>query len=135
MGWPQSMRQLSIPKVGVTEMKTTFIAVTLAALVSSAYAAGALRPSQAMAYRGQLALIEGIADIQSNSSNSRINVKLTGSDNSHFTAFIPEGNKNRFPTLDTYNGKTVDVFGVVYFESGGPTIMLTQPNQIKLASP
>jgi uncharacterized membrane protein YcgQ (UPF0703/DUF1980 family) len=117
-------------------MRTTFTVVfTLAALVSSAYAAGALRPSQALAYRGQLALIEGTADIQSDSSNSRINVKLTGSDNSHFTAFITERSKNRFPTLDTYNGKTVDVFGVVYFDSGRPTIELTQPNQIKLASP
>ena len=130
------MRKLSIPKVGVTQMRTTFtVVLTLAALVSSAYAAGALRPSQAMAYRGQLALVEGTADIQSDSSNSRINVKLTGTDNSHFTAFIPEGSKNRFPTLDTYNGKTVDVFGVVYFDSSGPTIELTQPNQIKLASP
>lgn len=117
-------------------MRTTFtVVLTLAALVSSAYAVGALRPSQALAYRGQLALVEGTADIQSDSSNSRINVKLTGSDDSHFTAFIPEGSKNKFPALDVYNGKTVDVFGVVYFESGGPTIRLTQPNQIKLASP
>ncbi len=135
MGLSESARKLSVPKVGVTEMRTTFTVITLAALVSSAYGAGALRPSQAMAYRGQLALIEGTADIQSDSSNSRINVKLTGSDNSHFTAFIPEGNKSRFPTLDTFNGKTVDVFGVVYFDSSGPTIKLTQPNQIKLASP
>ena len=115
-------------------MKTTFtVALTLAAIASSAYAAGALRPSQALAYRGQMALIEGTADIQSDSS--RINVKLTGSDNSHFTAFIPAANKDRFPALYAYNGKTVDVSGVVYFESGGPTIRLTQPNQIKLASP
>ena len=115
-------------------MKTTFtVALTLAALISSAYAAGALRPSQALAYRGQLALIEGTADIQSDAS--RINVKLTGSDNSHFTAFIPEANKDKFPELDTYTGKVVDVSGVVYFESSGPTIMITRPNQLKLASP
>jgi len=116
-------------------MRATFAIVTLAALVSSAYAAGALRPSQAMANQGQLVIIEGTADIQSDSSNAGVNVKLTGSDNSHLTAIIPVGAKNLFPALDSYNGKTVDVTGVVDFESGGPTIRLTQPNQIKLASP
>ena len=117
-GRHQSMSKLSFHKVGVTEMRTTFAVVVLVAFASSAYAADALRPSQAMANQGQLVIIEGTADIQNDSSNSGINVKVTGSDNSHLTAFIPIGAESMFPTLDSYNGKIVDVTGVVDFEFG-----------------
>jgi hypothetical protein len=117
-------------------MKTMIVAALLAASCATAsYAVGAIKPSQAAAQQGSLVIVEGTADVHDDSTRSGIDITLTGSDNSHLNAFIPTQDREQFPDLNSYNGKTVDVTGVVLFDGGKPEIRVLRPNQVKLASP
>ena len=115
-------------------MKTILVLAALTTCVSSAYAANTIPPSRARSSVGQLVIVEGKANIQDDASRAGTDVDVTGP-NGHMIAFIPVGDKNQFPALDSFEGKTVDVTGVVDMESSGPEIRITTPNQLKLATP
>jgi len=114
-------------------MKTVLLTVVIAALASSASAA-TIRPSQALSAQGQLVIVEGTANIHDDTARAGKDVDVTAGD-SHLVAFIPLQSKDVFPALDSFNGKTVGVTGVVLFNSGRPEIRLMRANQLKLATP
>ena len=116
-------------------MKIVIAALLLTPACASAYAAGAIKPSEAASQEGSLVIVEGTADVHDDSGRPGVDITLTGSDNSHMTAFVPTQAKNLFPDLGSYSGKTVDVTGVVAFNSGRPVIRVMRANQLKLASP
>jgi DNA/RNA endonuclease YhcR with UshA esterase domain len=117
-------------------MKVMIAAAAMTLIASSASAAGmtTIRPSEAISQQGSLVTVEGVASVHKDGARSGMDVALTGSDNSRMNAFIPIQAQDLFPGLESYDGKTVDVTGVVLFDQGRPEIRVVRPNQLKLAA-
>ena len=117
-------------------MKTLLLtAATMVVIAGTCAQAGTIKPSQALSNQGQLVIVEGTANVHTDAGRSGVDVELVGTDNSHMTAFIPQQSVNVFPALDTFDGKHVNVTGVVVFNGGKVEIRLMRANQLKLAEP
>ncbi len=117
------------------------LAVVLAVLVSAAPAQSAapakkppvITPADAATYVGHAVVVRGkIAQIVL-SVNLTTHINFGGAFPNHvFTVKIFKANQSLFPDIRDYDGKVVEVEGVVRMYRGKPEIELTQIPQIRL---
>jgi DNA/RNA endonuclease YhcR with UshA esterase domain len=118
------------------EMKFAIMAISVAAVAAwgSSAQAGAISPREAQASDGQNVIVEGTARIHEDAAQPGMDVELTGHDNGHLLGFVPQGSVTAFPDLKSYDGKTVDITGVVQTSDGQAEIRITSPRQLVIAS-
>jgi len=102
-------------------------------LAASPAAAAAMRVSQAMTSQGQNVVVEGTAHVEDEAG--AVNVELTDDSKGHLVLNIPMQMRSNFPDLASYNGKTVEVRGIVEIGARGAQITINRANQLKLAAP
>ena len=107
------------------------IAVALLLLASPVFAA-TIQPSEASKHIGESATVEGIASVFS-SKGGTIFVDLGGKGMSApFTGVIFKNRVANFPNVESYNGQTVDMMGVIKEYRGKPEIILDSASQIAI---
>lgn len=92
---------------------------------------GTISPSQARSNIGQCITVEGRTAIHGDDLRPGIDVDM-GSDNFTFLGFIPNENLPEFPMLGSYEGKTVDITGVIQWYRGHAEIKMTSKQQLRL---
>ena len=115
-------------------MKTITILIVTLIIAGPAFA-GAIRPSQAQGAQGQYVIVEGTAHVEQGDPGAATKVELSDNSDNHLTVMVPAAIESSLSQLNSYEGKTVDVTGVVQITPTGPQIVLSRANQIKLASP
>src|SRR5580698_337505 len=101
-------------------------------LATSPVLAGVIHPSQAIIFEGQAVIVEGTAHIQDGAAGGTA-MELSGG-GGHLTVVIPEQVRTTLPDLASYEGKTVDVTGIVA-AGRWPQITISRASQLKVASP
>jgi hypothetical protein len=117
-------------------MKALVVIATTGSLVASAQGAALapISPQLALSNKGQCVMVEGKANVRKDPNRLGTDVDLDG-EKSPFLGYILPGDLLQFPTLNTYNGKIVDITGIVQFYQGRAEIKMTSASQIKIASP
>ena len=92
-----------------------------------------LTPSEAGANEGQCVTVEGRAHIYPDQERFGTDVEL-GRPN-EFHGFIIMGDEHMFPDLAAYEGRMVDISGVIQFFRSVPEFRMTEAHQLKLAPP
>jgi DNA/RNA endonuclease YhcR with UshA esterase domain len=111
-------------------------AVTISATLSSAALAQKVVTAQeASQHVGQVVTVTGIIGGVGHSPRSNTTFINFGAPfpNHDFTAVIFASAAPRFPDVDSWNGKTVSVTGVVKMYRGKPEIVLNSLSQIKVS--
>jgi hypothetical protein len=113
-------------------MRPIAIAAVLAALPLSA-AAAPIKPEVAELYAGREATIEGTAHVfkPNTGTVTFIEVSVPGNP-ATVTAIVMSGDEPKFPNLKDYDGKKVDITGVLTHFMGTLRIVLIKPEQLKL---
>jgi DNA/RNA endonuclease YhcR with UshA esterase domain len=116
-------------------MKILAVVASTGALIVSAQGAvlAPISPQLAQSNKGQCVMVEGKANIRKDPNRLGTDVNLDG-EKSPFLGYVPPGNESQFPVLSSYEGKIVDITGVVQFYQGRAEIKITSANQIKPAS-
>ena len=117
-------------------MREFLIAASLALLAAPAGAATnpPIAPAQAAANIGACMTVEGRAAMFRDTQRFGVDIELGDRDESSspiFVAFVPS--PSALPDLQSLDGQTVDITGVVYMEHGRAEIMLSNPEQIMQA--
>ena len=125
-------------------MKTRIIlaCVLTGLMAGSALAAGAA-PAQTPAliaaadiksHVGQTVMIEAaVTEIHRTQSGKQILINMNGRyPNNALTAVVFQNDFAKFPNIEAFNGKTVQVTGAVKLYRGKPEIVLNNSNQLKL---
>ena len=102
-------------------------------VATSPVLAGVIHPSQAIIFEGQAVIVEGTAHIQDGAAGGTA-MELTGGGEGHLTVVIPEQLRTTLPDLASYEGKIVDVTGIVA-AGRWPQITISRASQLKVASP
>jgi hypothetical protein len=115
-----------------------FLAFGLVALAAHAYAAPTASPfppisaDRALANKGQTMTVEGVASIHTDSRLGSY-VDLDGKwPDTHFSAYIPDGNEHVFPPLPSLEGHVVDITGTIGVRRGIATIIITDGSQLRV---
>jgi DNA/RNA endonuclease YhcR with UshA esterase domain len=116
-------------------MRTLVLALVLPfglAFTAAPALAQSIAATDAPAHVGQTVTVEGSVSNVHQIPNGITFIDIGGRypDNA-FTAVILAGDAKKFPDVTSFNGKTVDVTGVVQLYKGKPEIALTDPAQIK----
>ena len=117
-------------------MKILAVVSLTGASIFSAQAAvlAPISPKLALSNKGQCVIVEGKATIRKDPNRAGTDVDLDG-EKSPFLGYIIPGDEAQFPGLSSYNGKIVDITGVVQFYQGRAEIKISSSKQIKSASP
>ena len=113
-------------------MKAIVIAAALAVLAApvSASSNPPIAPSQAAANVGACMTVEGRAAIAPDSYRPGMDIALGDQDQS-FLIYVP--NTGRFPDLNSLDGQSVDITGVIQMDRGRPEILLANPELLTAA--
>lgn len=90
--------------------------------------AATVSPAGARNYVGKCVTVEGVASVHALAGGMCF-IHL-GSRDTPFAAVIPKGKVGRFPHVQDYDGKTLDVSGIVELRRDLPEIVLKSPSQI-----
>lgn len=114
-------------------MKAIALIVALQLLGAGLAKAETLSPAEAQKHIGQAATVEGVvSEVHHAASGKAIFVDIGGRyPNQQFTAVIFESDFDKFPKVDSLEGKTVDVSGTIKLYHGRPEIILNDLAQIK----
>ena len=117
-------------------MREFLIAASLALLAAPAGAATnpPIAPAQAAANIGACMTVEGRAAMFQDTQRFGVDIDLGDRDESSspvFVAYVPS--PGALLDLQSLDGQTVDITGVVYMERGRAEIMLSNPEQIMQA--
>jgi DNA/RNA endonuclease YhcR with UshA esterase domain len=112
-----------------------FVTAAAIAGLAGSVCASPISPRQAAASQGQNVIVEGIATIHEDSARPGIDLVLTGRDNSRLTGFVPQESEAAMADLKNYDGKAVELTGVVQMTGGRPEIRITSPKQLAMAEP
>lgn len=111
------------------------VLVTLSAAPSSiALAQKVVSPQEASQHVGEVVTVTGTVAGIGHSRRSKTTFINFGAPfpNHSFTAVIFASAAKRFADVDSWNGKTASVTGVVKMYRGKPEIVLNSPSQIKV---
>ncbi len=113
-------------------MRALFFALVVL-LAAAPARAETIAPSEAKNHVGQNLTVEGVvAEVHHAASGGAIFVDIGGRyPNAQFTAVIFQDDFDKFPDVDSLEGKTVDVMGAIKLYNGRPEIVLTDPAQLK----
>jgi DNA/RNA endonuclease YhcR with UshA esterase domain len=115
-------------------MRLFAVVAGLALLAPPALAQTAvIAPSEAKDHSGQTVTIEGVVSEVHHAASGKMTFIDMGGQYPHnpFAGVIFSGDANKFPNVDTLDGKTVDITGRVKLYKGAPEIILNDPGQIK----
>ena len=117
-------------------MRVCFAALFLAALPVCAMAAPVSPAEAVQRIGGGVMTVEGIASISTPSTGTVTFVEVGVPGNSAIVqGVILDGDRGKFPDLASYNGKKVQITGSTQTFKGTMRIVLTSPDQLKLAEP
>jgi len=113
-------------------MKAYQLALVLMLMAAPAIAE-IIAPNETPRHVGQNVTVEGVvSDVHHAASGKAIFIDIGGHyPNNAFAAVIFEGDFDKFPEVDSLEGKTVDVTGAIKLFRGRPEIILNDPAQIK----
>jgi DNA/RNA endonuclease YhcR with UshA esterase domain len=116
-----------------TAMRALLIAVGLGLTVTPA-AAQVISCSDAQSHVGQHVTVEcAVSEVHHAASGSATFIDMGGRYPSNiFTAVIFKDDASKFSNVDSLDGKTVDVTGVIGLYKDRPEIILNDPAQIKV---
>jgi DNA/RNA endonuclease YhcR with UshA esterase domain len=91
-------------------------------------------PADAAQHVGELVIVQGVVDQVSVSSRSSTTYLNFGSryPNHTFAAVIFQAKQSQFPNVQAYEGKKVEVRGVVQLYRGKPEIILNERGQLRV---
>jgi DNA/RNA endonuclease YhcR with UshA esterase domain len=114
-------------------MKALILAFGLAVTAIPAVAE-TITPPEAKAHVGQIVTVEGVvSEVHHAAPGKVIFIDMGGRyPNNAFAAVIFAEDANKFPNVDSLEGKTVDVTGAIKLYRGRPEIILNDPAQIKV---
>jgi DNA/RNA endonuclease YhcR with UshA esterase domain len=120
-------------------MRALLIAVEFSLMVTPA-AAQIISCSDVQSHVGQNVTVEGaVSEVHHAASGSATFLDMCGRyPNNAFTGVIFKDDENKFPNVDSLDGKTIDVTGVVSSYKGKsdtknrPEIILSDPAQVKV---
>jgi hypothetical protein len=95
-----------------------------------------ITPERALGYQGQNVTVEGTATVSDAHSLLGVFVRLKSPDKPRpaFAGYITPENERQFPGLQTFNGRTIDITGIVETNTGTvPLIRLLSADQMKVA--
>ena len=106
------------------------LGLTLAA--ASAHAE-TIAPNEAPNHAGQNVTVEGTVSEVDHATSGRVTFIDMGGHypNNTFAAVIFKDDAGKFPDVDTLNGRTIDVTGLIRLYQGRAEIILNDPAQIK----
>jgi DNA/RNA endonuclease YhcR with UshA esterase domain len=108
------------------------VAVFLAALTSSA-ATEPIKPEVAELYAGREATVGGTAHVSKPNTGTVTFIEVSVPGNpATVTGIVMSGDEPKFPNLKDYDGKKIDITGVLQHFKGTLRIVLIRPDQIKL---
>jgi DNA/RNA endonuclease YhcR with UshA esterase domain len=117
-------------------MRACFAALFLAALPVCSMAAPVSPAEAVQRIGGGVMTVEGIASISTPSTGTVTFVEVGVPGNSAIVqGVILDGDRGKFPDLISYNGKKVQITGSTQTFKGTMRIVLTSPDQLKLAEP
>jgi DNA/RNA endonuclease YhcR with UshA esterase domain len=117
-------------------MRVCFAALFLAALPVCAMAAPVSPAEAVQRIGGGVMTVEGIASISTPSTGTVTFVEVGLPGNSAIVqGVILDGDRGKFPDLASYNGKKVQITGSTQTFTGTMRIVLSSPDQLKLAEP
>lgn len=115
-------------------MRRLVVIVCLALALTPALAADVIAPNEASSHVGQNVIVEGaVNDVHHAASGRAIFINMGGRypDNA-FTGVIFSGDFGKFPDVDSWNGKVIDIAGPIRLYRGKAEIILNDPGQVKL---
>ena len=103
-------------------------------LISTPVLAETIQPDEAPRHFGQVVTVEGlVSDVHHAASGRATFIDIGGRyPNNPFTAVIFLDDANKFPDVDTLEGKTVDITGTIKNYKNRPEIILNDANQVKV---
>ena len=97
---------------------------------TAALAQSAFKPEEAAAHAGGSATIEGIVTVHS-TAGGMIFLDMSGSGKSSpFSGVIFARDAGKFPDAKAWNGKVLDIIGVIQIYQGKPEIIINSPSQV-----
>ena len=113
-------------------MKALILAFALA-LIAVPALAETIAPAEAGKHVGQTVTIEGdVSNVHTTGSGMTF-IDMGGRyPDNPFTAVIFSDDAGKFPDVDDFDGKTVDITGLVKLYKGKPEIILKSADQIKI---
>jgi DNA/RNA endonuclease YhcR with UshA esterase domain len=110
-----------------------FVLVPGLMLAAASAQAETIAPSEAPNHAGQNVTVEGaVSDVDHAASGRATFIDMGGHyPNNPFAAVIFKDDADKFPDVDTLNGKTIDVTGLIRLYQGRAEIILNDPAQIK----
>ena len=92
-----------------------------------------IAPNEAANHIGQNVTVEGtVSEVDHAASRGMTFIDMGGHyPNNTFAAIIFKDDAAKFPDVDTLNGKTIDVTGVIRLYQGRAEIIVNDPAQIK----
>jgi DNA/RNA endonuclease YhcR with UshA esterase domain len=110
-----------------------FVLVPGLMLAAASANAQTVAPNEARDHVGQNVTVEGaVSDVDHAASRSATFIDMGGHyPNNTFAAVIFKDDADKFPDVDTLNGKTIDVTGLIRLYQGRAEIILNDPAQIK----
>lgn len=112
------------------------LALTLSvlAVLAQAKEPPIITPADAAKHVGEHVIVQGEVTQIVLSVNLTTHINFGGLYPNHiFTVTIFKANQSRFPGVREYDGKVVQVEGVVHLYRGKPEIVLTERSQIRIA--
>jgi len=114
-----------------------FLAAALVAATVPALAArrvAVVAPYRAGQSQGSLLAVRGRADIREDNVHSGLDINLVDdAGRVVFVGFIPRLNQYAFPQVESMNGKTVVMYGIIEIYHGVPATQLIFRDQLRLA--
>jgi DNA/RNA endonuclease YhcR with UshA esterase domain len=109
------------------------LVLAVLALAAPAQAPRTVTPNEAAKHVGEVVVVQGKVTQIVLSVNLTTHINFGGIYPNHvFTATIFKAKQTLFPGVKDYEGRVVQVQGVVRLYRGKPEIVLTEPTQIRL---
>jgi len=104
------------------------------ALVAPAEKPRVVTPDEAAKHVGEVVIVQGTISQMAVTVNLTTHINFGGQYPNHvFTATIFKAKQTLFPGIREFDGKLVQVEGLVHLYRGKPEIVLEEPKQIRLA--
>jgi hypothetical protein len=133
---PASSSEPIFRKRGEFFMRACLAALLFAAIPACAMAAPVSPAEAVQRIGGGVMTVEGIASISTPSTGTVTFVEVGVPGNSAIVqGVILDGDRGKFPDLASYNGKKVQITGSTQTFKGTMRIVLSSPDQLKLAEP
>jgi hypothetical protein len=115
-------------------MKALIFAAGLIVTATALAETRVIPPPEAKDHVGEIVTVEGaVSEVHHAAFGKATFVDMGGHyPNNSFAGVLFSGDEPKFPDIDSLEGKTIDISGVVKLYQGRPEIILNDPEQIKV---